>query len=517
MSPLSLHRRALLAAGTTLGLSAPLFVRHALAVTAADVPRFALGVASGQPRASSLVLWTRLTGLDLPPQAPVQWELAHDEAFTQIAARGTELAEAAWAHSVHAEPAGLAPGRWYFYRFTALGQRSPVGRTRTAPAADAPLQGSRLRAVLASCQRWEHGHYAAWAHVAQRGLDLVLFAGDYIYEYAAPPSSVRPHDLPAARTLAHYRERHALHKSDEALQAAHAAMPWWLIWDDHEVINDYAGLHGPQLGHADLTRQRAAAYQAYWEHQPLRKAQRPVNGALPLFERASWGRLATLHLLDTRQHRDPQACQPLLGGPRSPTVKVADCAALADPARSPLGAAQERWLADGWDHERPWNLLVQTTLMARASRTAVTPSDAGTAWVDGWDGYPLARQRLLQGVAERRLAGTVVLGGDVHAHYAADLKPDFRDERAPAVATEFCCTSISSHGVPQLLVDRLLAHNPHLRHGRSDQRGCTVLTLDAHQLQAEMLAVHDSSDARSPVAVQARFAVDARQPGVQQG
>mgnify|MGYP000355415561 CR=1 FL=1 len=115
--------------------------------------------------------------------------------------RGSETAEAAWAHSVHAEPAGLAPDRWYFYRFTALGQRSPVGRTRTAPALDAPLAGTTLRAVLASCQRWEHGRYAAWAHVAQRDLDLVLFAGDYIYEYAAPPTSVRPHELPAARTL----------------------------------------------------------------------------------------------------------------------------------------------------------------------------------------------------------------------------------------------------------------------------------------------------------------------------
>ncbi len=515
MSPHPLRRRALLGAGASLGLAAPLFVRHALAVTTADVPRFTLGVASGQPRADSLVLWTRLTGLDLPPQVPVLWELALDEAFTQIAARGTELAEAAWAHSVHAEPAGLAADRWYFYRFTALGQRSPVGRTRTAPADHAPLRSTQLRAVLASCQRWEHGRYAAWAHVAQRALDLVLFVGDYIYEYAAAPSSVRPHDLPAARTLAQYRERYALHKSDPALQAAHAALPWWLVWDDHEVLNDYAGLHALQVGNAAFAAQRAAAYQAYWEHQPLRQAQRPMNGALPLHERATWGRLATLHLLDTRQHRDLQACLPMLPGPGTPTVNVADCAALADPSRSMLGLAQERWLGAGWDTERPWNLLVQTTLMARASRSAVTPQDPGKAWTDGWDGYPQARARLLQGVAGRKLSGTVVLGGDVHSHVVAELKTDFGDERAAPVATEFCCTSISSNGAPQLFTDRLLAHNPHLRHGRSDQRGCTLLTFDAYGLQAELLAVRHSADALSPVDVQARFVVDARRPGVQ--
>lgn len=506
----TVSRRRLVAAG----LAAPLFVRHALA---ADVPRFTLGVASGQPRPDSVVLWTRLMGIDLPPQVPVTWEIARDEGFTQIAAQGIEVAEAAWAHSVHAEPAGLASDRWYFYRFTALGQQSPVGRTRTAPAVDAPLAGATLRAALASCQRWEHGRYAAWAHVAQRDLDLVLFAGDYIYEYEAAPTSVRPHDLPMARTLVQYRERYALHKSDASLQAAHAALPWWLIWDDHEVVNDYAGTHALQVGDAAFAVQRAAAYQAYWEHQPLRKDQRPVNGALPLHERCAWGRLAMLHLVDGRQHRDAQACLPMLPGPGAPTVSVADCAALADPARSLLGAAQERWLDQGWDLHRPWNLLLQTTLMARASRTPASSDDPGKVWTDGWDGYPQARARLLDTLARRQVPGAVVLGGDVHAHYVADLKTDFRDERAPAVATEFCCTSISSNSLPQLFTNQVLAANPHIRHGRSDQRGYTALTLDSRGLQAELMAVRDSADALSPVDVQTRFAVDARQPGAQRG
>jgi alkaline phosphatase D len=181
-----------LTAGAAL---APWFVRHAMA---ADTPRFALGIASGHPRADRLVLWTRLTGDPLPERVDVRWELAHDEAFKNIAASGVDVAEAAWAHSVHAEPAGLQPGRWYWYRFTALGQQSAVGRTRTAPAPDAAV--SALRFTIASCQRWDHGHYAAWRHMATQELDLVLFLGDYIYEYASPPAAVRLHDGPMARS-----------------------------------------------------------------------------------------------------------------------------------------------------------------------------------------------------------------------------------------------------------------------------------------------------------------------------
>ena len=259
------RRRLLVLAGSAL--AAPAFVRHA---RAADVPRFALGIASGQPQPGGVVLWTRLTGEALPERAEVQWEVAEDEAFTRIAARGTAGAERAWAHSVHAEVAGLAPGRWYHYRFTALGQRSPAGRTRTAPAPDA---AAPLRVVLASCQRWDHGHWAAWRDAAERAPDLVLFVGDYIYEYGSPAGVLRRHaDTPTrglVRTLDDYRARYAQYKSDPALQAAHAAAPWLLVWDDHEVENDYANDRGERLAGAELLRLRAAAYQAWWEHQPV--------------------------------------------------------------------------------------------------------------------------------------------------------------------------------------------------------------------------------------------------------
>jgi alkaline phosphatase D len=507
-----LARRQLLTLGAA-ALAAPAFIRHA---RAADVPRFELGVASGHPEPEAVVLWTRLTGLDLPAAVPVHWALAEDEAFSRIAASGTENAVAADAHSVHAEPRGLDPGRGYFYRFSALGRQSETGRTRTAPAADAPAS---LRAVVASCQRFDHGQWAAWRHAATQDVDLVMFLGDYIYEYASGPQAVRQHDGPPLRTLAQYRARYAQYKGDPALQAAHAAAPWLLIWDDHEVDNDYANDQGQWLQGAAFLRQRAAAYQAWWEHQPVPKAMRPAGPDARIFHRLDWGRLARIHAVDNRQYRSTQACVPafsLLGrNGMARSVSPADCAELRDPARTLLGAAQERWLADGWDLDRPWNLLAQQTLMARASRSPVTGPDSGTYWSDGWDGYPAARQRLLQAVVDRRVPGMVALGGDVHAHFVAGLKTDFDDPKSPVVASEFCTTSISSNGAPQALIDAMLPHNPHLLYGRSDQRGYVALTIDEQQLRAELMAVRRPQDALSPVDVAARFVVDPRQPGPQ--
>jgi alkaline phosphatase D len=501
--PHSTPRRRLLAAGAA-AFAAPLFVRHA---GAADVPRFALGVASGHPQPQGVVLWTRLTGADLPPHVPVRWELARDERFSDIAAHGIEPATVEDAHSVHAEPAGLEPGRPYWYRFEALGQRSAAGRTRTAPAPEAAVG---LRFAVASCQRWDHGHYAAWRHMASEDLDLVLFLGDYIYEYASSPTALRRHDGGAVHTLEQYRARYALYKSDPALQAAHAAFAWLMVWDDHEVDNDYANLQGQGL-QPDFERQRAAAYQAYWEHMPFPKAARPRGPDMRIYGRHDWGALARFHALDDRQYRDAQACpRPLRGG--SNTVRLKECPALLDPKRTLLGAAQERWLAEGWDLARPWNLLAQQTLMARFSWR--DPADA-TYWTDGWDGYAPARNRLLGVVAQRKVPGVVVFGGDVHAHYVADLKSDYDDERAPVIATEFCGTSISSHGLAQERVAAALAFNPHLRYARADQRGYVACTVDARQLQARLMVVAQPDDAASAVNVAARYVVDAQRPGAQ--
>ena len=505
---MSLVRRHLLALGAA-GLAAPAFVRHA---RAADLHRFGLGVASGHPQPDAVVLWTRLTGLDLPTQVSVRWQVAHDEAFSRIAASGIETAEPGSAHSVHAEVAGLAPGRGYFYRFNALGHQSAIGRTRTAPAPDAP---ATLHAVVASCQRYDHGLYAAWRDVAEREPDLVMFVGDYLYEYASHDDVVRAHEGPMVRTLDQFRARYAQYKSDPLLQAAHAAAPWLLVWDDHEVENDYASEDGSTLFGASLLRLRAAAYQAWWEHQPVPNAMRPVGPDARIFHRLDWGRLARIHALDGRQYRDTQACRPLGRQGGASSIDGAACLELQDPRRSMLGAAQERWLADGWDAERPWNLLAQQTLMARNSRTPARGPRTGRYWTDGWDGYPLARQRLLQGAADRRLGGAVVLSGDVHAHVVADLKVDSFDPAAPTVASELCATSISSRGMPQTLLDRLRPYNPQLLHARSDQRGYLALRVSERELHADLMVVQDPLNASSPVDLSLRFVIEHGRPGPQ--
>lgn len=476
---------------------------------APDVSRFPLGIASGHPQPGGVVLWTRLVGADLPERVTVRWELADDPAFARIVARGDETAEAAWAHSVHAEPSGLAPDRWYHYRFHALGQTSPVGRTRTAPAPDAP---ARLRLVLASCQRYDQNQYAAWRHAAESEPDAIAFVGDYIYENPAR-DAIRPLEAGIVRTLDGYRGRYAHYKGDPLLQRAHAVAPWITVWDDHEVENDYAGLSNQALQpEAMFAERRAAAYQAYWEHMPFPKSARPQGADMRIYGRIDWGRLARLHLLDDRQYRDPQACpKPGRGG--SNTIDLKDCPALLDPKRSLLGAAQERWLAEGWDTARPWNVVVQQTLMSRFAW-----GEPGTAkaryWNDGWDGYAPARNRLLTSFADRKARGLVVLGGDVHSHYVSDLKADYDDPKAPIVGAEFCGSSIASLSMAQSRVDAVLPLNPHVHLGRSDVRGYVALDVRETGIESRLYAVDKPSDPASTVRLLATFQVDPKKPGV---
>ncbi len=499
---------------TLAAASAPLFVRHAFASD--SIERFALGLASGCPRPNGMVLWTRLTGANLPALAEVRWELAEDEAFTRIVAHGLEQAVLDDAHTVHAEPGGLKPDRWYWYRFTALGERSSVGRTRTAPAADADV--SHLRFAIASCQRWDHGRYAAWRHMAQQDLDLVLFLGDYIYESAAVSNasasgpSPRVHIGGLCRTLPEYRQRYAQYKSDPALQAMHARAPWIITWDDHEVDNDWAGDSSQGL-EADFPARRIASAKAYWEHMPFTKAMRPKGHDIRIHERYDWGKLARLITLDCRQYRDPQVCpKPGRGGSNTQSLK--ECPAFLDPKRSLLGQAQEQWLAQSWDASRPWNLLAQSTLMSQMNWQE-NPNEPRVHWTDGWDGYPAARSRLLQDLVAKKVANPVVLGGDVHANYVCDLKLDFNDAASVVIATEFCGTSISSQGLDQQRIDRARPHNPHIHYGRSDQHGFMSFTLAAQGLQVELHTVRDLWDADSAVDISARFEVAAGQAGAQ--
>ncbi len=482
----------------------PAFVKQA---RAADEPRFALGVASGQPRPDSVVLWTRLSGDHLPDRVEVSWELSTDERFAHVVQRGVELAERAWAHSVHVQPQGLEAGRPYWYRFRALGDQSRTGRTRTAPAPDAE---ATLRFAIASCQRWDYGHYAAWRDITAFDPDLVMFLGDYIYEYPTAVGAIRPVTGARVETLQDYRDRYALYKSDPLLQDAHASCPWLLIWDDHEVENDHAGLQSERLS-TGFALQRAAAYQAYWEHMPFPLSARPRGHDMRIYGHLDWGRLARVLMLDDRQYRDVQVCpRPGRGG--SNTVALRECPELSNPQRTLLGAEQEQWLARTWSKTHAWNLLAQQTLMARlAGRNR--QGDV-TYWTDGWDGYAPARNRLLGTAAAQRVPGLVALGGDVHAHYVAQLKADYDDPHSPVVGAEFCGTSISSRGPAQSRLDAARADNPHLLYANATRRGSVHFIVNSHALHADLRAVDDARNPASPVRSAGRYVVESGRPEV---
>lgn len=509
-------RRSFLAALAAAGAAA------AMPGGARPRPRFAsdpfsLGVASGYPRPDGAVIWTRLApdpsrgdgGLD-PVGIPVRWEVARDERFCALAASGNVQAGPEWAHSVHVEPNGLEPDRWYWYRFFAGDAASPAGRMRTAPRPDAAP--SRLRFAFASCQQYEQGYFTAWRHMTAEDLDLVVFLGDYIYESSWGRRHVRKHGTPEPYTLEQYRARHALYKGDADLQAAHRAFPWIATWDDHEVDNDYAG-DRPSDGmpRGEFLLRRAAAYRAYYEHMPLPAAMRPEGAHMRIHTKLAWGSAANFYVLDGRQYRSPQVCPRRPGG--SNVVDPAACSEIADPRRSMLGAAQEAWLDREFAASHAaWNIVAQQTLMAQLDRK---PGEGQRFWTDGWDGYPAARRRLLESALARRLANPVVIGGDVHMHWVADLKTDFDDPASPVVATEFVGTSITSQAMAQEAVDAALAENPHLRYGRSDRRGYVRAELAAARFTAEMMGLETVKRPDSGIGVLARFVVQDGRPGAQ--
>lgn len=477
---------------------------------------FTLGVASGMPRPGSVVIWTRLAPqphepLGGLPDAPlaVQWEVAEDEGFSRRLRRGQAIALPANAHSVHVEVEHLWPGATYFYRFIAGGVSSPVGRTRTAPAPDAEVP--RLRLALASCQHYEQGAFAVHREIASRDLDLVLFVGDYIYESTNPRFRIRPHDGPVPMSLAAYRARHATYKLDADLRAAHAAHPWVVTWDDHEVQNDYAGEHSPgDLGVEAFLRRRAAAYKAYFEHMPVSPRMAPRGPSMQIHDRWAWGRLADLWTLDGRQYRSVQPC---LDGRGAGGRVTTQCDELQTVSRSILGETQERWLAQGLaESPRQWKLLAQGS---QISESSIDTPAGRSVYTDGWDGYPQARRRLLAAIAEPRVSDVLCLGGDVHRHVAANLRLQPNDTRSAVVASEFVCSSVSTRGLSEALTTVMRSSNPDLVHARSDERGYALIELTPSAAHCDFRATAFPVQPMARLYSQAQVRVESGRPGVQ--
>jgi len=477
---------------------------------------FTLGVASGYPQPAGFTLWTRLApfpeapgGGMAPEVVPIAWEVAEDEAFRTLAASGTTYATPEWAHSAHVEVTGLQGNRQYWYRFTCGDARTSVARARTAPGLQA--RPTRLRFGLVSCQHFEQGYFNAYLHLAADHPDLVFHVGDYIYESSWGRDHVRKHNVPEPMTLDDYRTRHAQYKTDTDLQLAHAACPWIATWDDHDVENDYASDRSENNDPREwFLARRAAAYKAYYEHMPLPREMVPHGPHARIYTRSSFGNLANFFVLDDRQFRSHQVCpRPGRGG--SSTVDVAECAELADPKRTMLGAAQEQWLEAQLGASRArWNFIVQQTPMTQFDQK---PGPGRSAWTDGWDGYPLARKKILDFLSTSRIANPVVLGGDVHSFNVNHLKLDFDDPASPVVASEFVGTSVTSEAWSQERLKPLLADNPHMTFTDSRFRGYARFDLSRERLGCDLRAMETVKKRESACNTLASFVVEDGRPG----
>ena len=472
---------------------------------AASGERFPLGVASGSPAADGFVIWTRLSAQGLRGPARVTWRVFEEGASLPVAS-GVQEAPPEFAYTTHVEVAGLRPGRWYEYEFAAMGATSPRGRARTFPArGSAP---ANMRFAYASCQRFDVGRYWAYAHMAREEPDFVLFLGDYIYERrAGAKNAIRPHPVRHARDLDGYRELYAGYRGDPHLQEMHRLCPWLVTWDDHEVQNNYTG-DLSHTGDPDFATLRVAGYRAYYEHMPLRA--RTMIGALAglrrdarlrIYDRYDFGDLARLHVLDARQYRSPPLCAP--GGKDN----AARCAETQSPARTMLGEAQERWLEEGLreGESGAWNVVCQQTRFTTDSYE----KGAGQASAsDRWDGYPDARERVIGMIERHAPRRTLVVGGDIHRNWVADVHARPFDISSPVVAAEFTGTSLTSlPGRSQKSMDRDRAANPHCRLANSQFRGYGVVNLTREEARVTLRAVDARAETMPQAGALAQFRV----------
>ncbi len=464
---------------------------------------FTLGVASGDPDAASVVLWTRLApdplnGGGMPADnIAVTWEISETADFDSVEASGVATASAARAHSVHVV-ASIDQGTW-FYRFRVGRYISPVGTTRAAP--DASVDVAEATFAVANCQHYAAGQYAAHRDLAEQEPDFVVWLGDYIYEDAGVPGNddptTRAHLGPEPTTLEHYRNRYARYKSDPHLQAAHAVCPWFVIWDDHEVENNYAGL-APQA-EADargFLERRFAAYQAWWEHQPVRLDPPIDDQEYRIYRSAHWGELMNLALLDGRQYRTDQAC-----GDVTLNIDPA-CAEVASATRTMLGDDQEAWLYETLDASSSmWNVIGNQVVFADAT------FGEGVLNYDQWDGYPLQRQRILQHLADASVPNVVVITGDIHLAAVAQLRAGDRGTGTP-VGVEFITTSISSDGLIGDELTDVLKSFPNLVDAELSHRGYSLHTVTPQRWIADYRYVTDVSRADSEVTSLGSYVVE---------
>lgn len=450
---------------------------------------FSLGVASGDPDDHSVVLWTKLApeplipGGGMPPRPiEVAWEIASDEHFKKVIQKGRTIAAPQLGHSIHVTPEGLPSDSWFYFRFQVAGHTSATGRTRTMPAIGAQVDS--LKIAVTSCQNFEQGLFTAYEQMKADAPDLVFHLGDYIYEYARSiRKKTRLHLGPEITSLDDYRCRYAQYRSDKHLQEMHAACPWLVTWDDHEVDNNYANDISEQRGVSvtDLLTRRAHAYQAYYEMMPLRERSLPHGPRLDLYRRASFGSLAEFHILDTRQYRSDQPN----GDRRKPLNQSA-----RNPKNSLLGKAQRNWLCQGLSKSSAtWNILPQQVMMGLQGHGK--DDQEKTFNMDSWSGYAAEREFLLRFISEQKIANPIILTGDVHTNWANELRIDDLKAELPLVASEFVTTSLSSGGdgsETYSTIDAFKAANPCIKY-HNNRRGYLLCTITPESYQADFMTI----------------------------
>jgi alkaline phosphatase D len=501
-----LTRRHFVATGASALIAAPAIVRSQARWRANP---FSLGVASGDPAPDGFVIWTRLAPepLDahggMPIEAvPAAWEVAADPAFGTIVERGNAVARPELAHSIHVEVAGLRPDRPYFYRFTAGSERSATGRARTLPLASATPH--RLRFGVAGCQDYQSGYYTAHRHLAAEDLAFVFHYGDYIYEYGPDNPAVRPHIGGLLESLDDYRRRHAQYKLDRDLQSAHAAHAFFMTFDDHEVRNDWAGdFDDDDDAPPEVFRlRRQSAFQAWYEHMPVRASQLPRGPAIQLYRGARYGNLARFDFLDTRQFRTNQPCG---------DGYKANCAQARSPRAHIMSAEEEAWLTRNLlRRDARWNVVAQQVMMMAIDRREKPAAAPGKVLnLDSWAGYEAQRERLLARM--RGLNNVVVLTGDEHTAYAGLLH-----DRDRPVAVEFVSTSISSDGDGQDVPPwgpAFLANNPELKF-LNNQRGYLACDVTPDEWRADFMIVDRISTPNGRVSKRGTLAVERGKPAL---
>jgi alkaline phosphatase D len=489
-----------------------------------DKDPFQLGIASGQPTAESVVLWTRLLPANTMrnPWADVsiavEWELALDNQFAQVVQRGKTVAPPELSHSVHVDVEGLKENTVYWYRFRSGSAQSPIGRTRTLPGAEDVT--TPLKVAFASCQRYHSGEFLAYDHMLADAPDLVVFLGDYIYEMGATQSERRGTWMYPASKISDYRELYELAKSDASLQRMHAACPWLIIWDDHEVLNDYAGepVRLRKEG-GRVARHMEMGYRTWYEHMPVspKRLQGGVPGLLNnshelrIYGTYRWGKLASFHLLDTRQYRSPQA-----GCGTAGLFKKDSCTHLDRADRQVLGNAQSEWLAEQLASNsihQPgatvWNLICQPSVFSKF----LIPVLGNVMNHDNWDGYPAARQHLLATIESKKTSNPAIFGGDIHQNWVTHVHRDADDTQSPIVAPEFCVTSITTPSFGGFTAEEMKAAAPHCLYTDRHQRGYALASLTAEKMTVTVRHVDITSNTARTTA---RFEVSAGSPVVRQ-